>query len=63
MVNIKINERGHIMIEMLSLVFFGIIVYTFLVVVPTIVENIASEKFRASYFSHLASRYLNSYGK
>ena len=51
------------MLEMFSLVFFGFIVYTFLVVVPTIVERVASEEFRASYFSHLASKYINSYGK
>ncbi|MBQ8847509.1 MAG: hypothetical protein IJ003_01025 [Candidatus Gastranaerophilales bacterium] len=51
------------MIEMLSLVFFGLIVYTFLVILPSVVENVASEEFRASYFSHLASRYINSYGK
>ena len=51
------------MIEMMSLVFFGLIVYTFLVILPTVVENLASEEFRASYFSHLASRCINSYGK
>ncbi len=51
------------MLELISLVFFGLVVYTFLVIVPTIVENLASEEFRASYFKHLASRYVNSYGK
>ena len=51
------------MLEMLSLVFFGFIVYTFLVVVPTIVERLASEDFREAYFSHLSSRFINSYGK
>ena len=51
------------MIEMVSLVFFGLIVYTFLVIIPTAVENLSSEEFRASYFAHLASRYINSYGK
>ena len=51
------------MIEMVSLVFFGLIVYTFLVIIPSVVENLTSEEFRASYFSHLASRYINSYGK
>ena len=51
------------MLELLSLVFFGFIVFTFLVVVPAIVERIGSEEFRASYFAHLASRYINSYGK
>ena len=51
------------MVEMLSLVFFALIVYTFLVIVPSVVENLASEEFRASYFAHLASRYINSYGK
>lgn len=50
-------------IQMLSLIFFGFIVYTFLVIVPSIVEHIASEEFRVSYFSHLASKYINSYGK
>ena len=52
-----------IMLEMLSLVFFGFIVYTFLVIVPTIVERLGSEEFREAYFSHLASRFINSYGK
>ena len=51
------------MLEFLGLIFFGFIVYTFLVIVPTIVENLSSEEFRASYFKHLASRYVNSYGK
>ena len=51
------------MLEMFSLVFFGIIVYTFLVIVPTIVERLASEEFRASYFKHLAARCVNSFGR
>lgn len=51
------------MLEMLCLVFFGIIVYTFLVIVPTMVEKFTAEDFKKSYFSHLASRYINSYGK
>lgn len=51
------------MLEMLSLVFFGMVVYTFLVIVPTIVEKISTEEFKHSYFSHLASRSINSYGK
>ena len=51
------------MLEMLSLVFFGFIVYTFLVIVPTVVEHIGSEEFRKAYFSHLASMHINSYGK
>ncbi|MBQ2984754.1 MAG: hypothetical protein IJD57_08175 [Candidatus Gastranaerophilales bacterium] len=51
------------MFELFSLVFFGLIVYTFLVVVPTVVERVTSEEFKASYFKHLASRCINSYGK
>ena len=51
------------MLELFSLVFFGIIVYTFLVIVPSVVENLTSEEFRCSYFKHLASRFINSYGK
>lgn len=51
------------MLEMISLVFFGLFVYTFLVIVPTIVENLSSEEFRAAYYSHLASKCINSYGK
>ncbi len=51
------------MLEMMSLIFFGFIVYTFLVVVPTIVERVSSEEFKDAYFSHLASRFINSYGK
>ena len=51
------------MLEMISLVFFGFIVYTFLVIVPTIVEHIGTVEFTQAYFSHLASKYINSYGK
>ena len=51
------------MLELFSLVFFGLIVYTVLVIVPSVVENLTSEKFRCAYFAHLASRYINSYGK
>ncbi len=51
------------MLEMLSLVFFGFIVYTFLVIVPTAVERFGSEEFKEAYFTHLASKYINSYGK
>ena len=51
------------MLELFSLVFFGLIVYTSLVIVPTVVENLTSEEFRCAYFSHLASRFINSYGK
>lgn len=51
------------MIEMFSLVFFGLIVYTFLVIVPTLVERFSSAEFKDAYFSHLASPSVNSYGK
>ncbi len=51
------------MLELFSLVFFGMIVYTFLVILPAVVENMSSEEFRAAYFAHLASRWVNSYGK
>ena len=51
------------MVELLSLVFFGTIVYVSLVVVPTAVERFSSEEFRNAYFSHLASKNINSYGK
>ena len=51
------------MLELFSLVFFGMIVYTFLVIMPTIVEHLTTDEFRSSYYSHLASRYLNSYGR
>ena len=51
------------MLELFSLVFFGLIVYTFLVIFPTVVEHITSDEFKSAYFQHLASRYLNSYGK
>lgn len=56
-------KRGYIMLELLSLVFFGLIVYTFLVIVPSVVENMTTEEFRCSYFSYLASKCINSYGK
>lgn len=51
------------MLELLGLIFFGCIVYTFLVIVPTIVEKLTSEEFKIAYFEHLASAHLNSYGK
>ena len=51
------------MLEMLSLVFFGVIVYTCLVVVPTVVEHFANEDFKNAYFAHLSSKFINSYGK
>jgi len=51
------------MLELFSLVFFGLIVYTFLVIMPSVVEHITSDEFKRAYFEHLASRYLNSYGK
>ena len=51
------------MLELLSLVFFGMIVYTFLVILPSIVEHLSADEFKSAYFKHLASRYLNSYGK
>ncbi len=51
------------MIEMFGLVFFGLVVYMFLVVIPTVVEQICDESFRNAYFFHLSSRHINSYGK
>ena len=51
------------MLEMISLVFFGFLVYAFLVLIPSIVENVSSESFRISYFKYLASKYINSFGK
>lgn len=51
------------MLEMLCLIFFGMLVYTFLVIVPTVVEKFSAEEFKQSYFAHLASPFVNSYGK
>ncbi|MBQ4647375.1 MAG: hypothetical protein IJB79_08505 [Candidatus Gastranaerophilales bacterium] len=51
------------MLELISLVFFGMFVYTVLVIIPTAVEYLSSEDFRCAYFSHLASRSINSYGR
>jgi len=51
------------MLEFFSLIFFGLIVYTFLIIVPSIVENFATEEFRAAYFAHLANKWVNTYGK
>lgn len=51
------------MLELFSLIFFGMIVYTFLVVVPTIVEHLSTDEFKSAYFAHLASKYVNSYGR
>lgn len=51
------------MFEALSLVVFAGIVYLFLVIVPTIVENISSEEFRCAYFRHLSKPHVNSFGK
>lgn len=51
------------MLELFGLVFFGMIVYTFLVIVPSVVEHISADEFKSAYFEHLASKYVNSYGK
>lgn len=51
------------MIEMLSLVFFGLVIYTFLIVVPTMVERVTSDEFKEGYFGGLNSKHVNSYGK
>lgn len=51
------------MLELLGLIFFGMIVYTFLVIVPTTIEKLGSEEFKAAYFTHLASRHITSFGK
>jgi|GEM_PF-1368162 len=51
------------MAEVLGLVVFSLIVYFFLIVVPTVMEKISSPEFRKSYFSHLASTHIHSYGK
>lgn len=48
---------------MLSLVFFGLVVYTFLVVIPTVVDKIACANFKDAYLSYLSSQHVNSYGK
>ena len=59
----KDSKRGCIMLELLGLVFFGGIVYTFLIVVPAVIEALTTEEFKRAYLSHLASKYINSYGK
>ena len=51
------------MLELFSLMFFGFIVYTVLVIIPSVVERLTSEEFRCAYFAHLASRWVNSYGR
>jgi len=51
------------MLEMISLVSFGFIVYMCLIVIPTTIERFTCEEFRNAYFSHLASPSINSYGK
>ena len=51
------------MIEMFSLVFFGLVIYTFLIVIPTAIEKFSKEEFKEGYFSHLSSEHVNSYGK
>ena len=51
------------MLELLSLVFLAVIVYTFLVIVPTLIEKFSNEEFREAYFRHLSSPHVNSYGK
>ncbi len=50
-------------LEMLSVVLFAGVVYTFLVVVPSVIEKLSSEDFRRAYFSHLAEKSVHSYGK
>ena len=51
------------MLELLGLVFFGMVVYTFLVIIPTTVEMFATDEFKRAYFSYLAAKSVNSYGK
>lgn len=51
------------MFEALGLVFFAAVVYLFLIVVPTIVENLTSEEFRCAYFRHLGKHHVNSFGR
>ena len=51
------------MLELLGLIFFGLIVYTFLVIFPSIVEHVATPGFKEAYFNYLSSKYINSYGK
>ncbi len=51
------------MLELFSLVFFGLVVYTFLVIVPTTVEKLSSEEFKSAYWAHLSSIHTTSFGK
>lgn len=51
------------MLEMLSVMFFGLIVYTFLVVIPTLVEKFSSQEFREAYFANLSSKHVNTFGR
>ncbi len=51
------------MFEALGLVFFAGIVHLFLIVVPTIVENVSNPEFKKSYLKNLSEKYINSFGR
>lgn len=51
------------MLEIISIILFAGITYTFLIVVPTIVEKVSSAEFRKAYFSHLSEKSVHSFGK
>ena len=51
------------MLEALGLVCFAIVVYFFLVVVPTVVEKVSSPEFQRAYFDYLGKSSIHSYGK
>ncbi len=51
------------MFEALGIVFFALIVYLFLVVIPAAIEYFGSEEFAGSYFKHLSQSHLNSFGR
>jgi len=48
---------------MFSVVLFAVVIYMFLVIVPSVIEKLSSEEFRKAYFSHLAEKSVHSYGK
>ena len=51
------------LLELSSIVLFAGLIYAFLIVIPSAIEKLSSEEFRRAYFSHLAEKSVNSYGK
>jgi hypothetical protein len=51
------------MFETLGLILFAVVIYTFLIVIPTVVEKVSSPEFRKAYFAYLGKKSIHSFGK